>query len=201
MFIKNIGIQFIRKKKDGDNSKTEVPSIRNDSNTPNESVNNSLTQFNSLHSKQNTDIESDTTALNTGNNEITLVANKAKKTAKNQKLIVQNQNDFLTAQRENISKSAPKGKQLIDSNADDGKISKPMVSKPKTKDNGVGKTNAKVIKKEKTMETLQTSTSVIVEEIQDLQTVIVTTPKIFISTPDRLPQKNFGRKIKSIFTR
>uniref|UniRef100_K1RC74 Uncharacterized protein n=1 Tax=Magallana gigas TaxID=29159 RepID=K1RC74_MAGGI len=203
MFIKNIGIQFIRKKKDGDNSKTEVPSIRNDSNTPKESVNNSLTQFNSLHSTQNTDIESDTTVLNTGNNEITLVANKTKKTAKNQKLIVQNQNDFLTAQRENISKSATKGKQLIDSNADDGKISKPMVvaSTPKTKDNGVGKTNAKVIKKEKTMETLQTSTSVIVEEIQNLQTVIVTTPKIFISTPDRLPQKNFGRKIKSIFTR
>lgn len=203
MFIKNIGIQFIRKKKDGDNSKTEVPSIRNDSNTTKESVNNSLTQFNSLHSTQNTDIESDTKALNTGNNEITLVANKTKKTAKNQKLIVQNQNDFLTAQRENISKSATKGKQLIDSNAYDGKISKPMVvpSTPKTKDSGVGKANAKAINKEKTMETLQTSTSVIVEEIQDLQTVIVTTQKIFISTPDRLPQKNFGRKIKSIFTR
>lgn len=203
MFIKNIGIQFIRKKKDGDNSKTEVPSIRNDSITTKESVNNALTQFNSLHSTQNADIESDTKALNTGNNEITLVANKTKKTAKNQKLIVQNQNDFLTAQRENISKSATKGKQLIDSNAYDGKISKPMVvpSTPKTKDSGVGKANAKAINKEKTMETLQTSTSVIVEEIQDLQTVIVTTPKIFISTPDRLPQKNFGRKIKSIFTR
>lgn len=202
LFMKNIGIQFIRKKKDVDNSKTEVPSIRNDSNKAKETVNSSLTQFNSLHSTQNSGIESVTKALNIGNNEVTSFANKTKKTSKNQKLNVQNPN-FLTAQRENLSESAAKGEQIIDSNADDGKTTMRMdvSSTTKTKDSGVGKANAKTIKKEKTMETLQTSTSVIVKEIQDSQTVIVTTPKILISISDKIPPKNFGRKIKSIFTR
>lgn len=202
LFMKNIGIQFIRKEKDGDNSKTEVPSIRTDSNKPKETVNYSLTQFNSLHSSQNSSIESFTKPLNIRNNEMTLVANKTKETDTNQKLIVQNP-DFLTAERENISESAAKGKQFIDSNADDGKTTKrmDMHGTTKTKDIGVSEANAKTIQKEKTMETLQTSTSVFVKEKQDSQTVIMTTPKILISISDKIPPKNFGRKIKSIFTR
>lgn len=200
LFIKNIGIQFIRKRKDGGNSKTENPSAGNNSQKPKITTIKSPYQFNSMNSTKINRIETVTTQTsNIGSKEKPPFANKTEVTTENQKL-----SDYLTAQRENISESATNREQLIASKADTDKIVKRihMSGTSVAKDSDGSKHMVKSIQKENLMETLQTSTSVTIKDIQGSKATLTTTPAISSSSMShKMQPKDFGRKIKSVFIR